>query len=351
MNQQVKSFVFNIIPLLLIIIAGYFIVPVSLPIILAILTAYITDCIVQRAMTTFHISRKISVIILHTIFFAIMIAAIYFSITIGLKQMISLSKTLPDHFNTIYTLYISLQTKVFNWTNDWPIEVVEMLQISVHQQLTAIIVFLTQLVELERYSSIALATPDILLSFFVYFTVLYLVQIQLPTLTQQLLQPLKPDVSKKTILIARELKIAIVGFFKAQIMMSGIIAIIALPALYFILPKYALLLTIAITFIDAIPFLDSFFLLAPLALILFATGQTKLAIFILLLGILLMFVRRFLEPKLLGTQFNLPTLPTFVAMFIGLKLFGIIGLLVGPLVVIFIRSLHQQKLIRFKSVE
>lgn len=345
MNKQVKSILISITPIVLFVIAGYFILPVSLPILLAILTAIMLDSTVLYIMKTFHCSRRFSVVILHTTFFAFIIIITYFVLTILLKQIITLSKALPEHFNTLYTLYIDLQTKVFNWTNDWPIEVVQMLQLSLQQQLSSLIHFLTQWTALDRYTSIVLAAPDLFLSLFVYFSVLYLVQLELPMLSEQCLKPLKSDVSKKVVAISGEIKLAIWGFFKAQFIMSGIIAIVALPALYFILPKYALLLTLAITFIDAIPFLDSFFLLAPLAFILFASGQNHLALLILALGIILMLIRRFLEPKLLGTQFNLPTLPTFIAMFIGLKIFGVIGLLAGPLVVILIRSLLQQKLI------
>jgi len=345
MNKQIKSILITITPFILFVIAIYFILPVSLPILLAILTAVMLDSLILYIMKIFHCSRRLSVAILHTSFFSLIIALTYIILTIFLKQVIALSKALPSHFNTLYTLYIDLQTKVFNWTNDWPIEVVQMLQLSLQQQLTSLIHFLTQWTSLDRYTSIALAAPNLFLSLFVYFSVLYLIQLELPALKEKCLKPLKSDISKKLVTIASELKLAIWGFFKAQFIISAIVAIIALPSLYFILPKYALLLTLAITLVDAVPFLDSFFLLAPLAVILFASGQTKLAVLILVLGIVLMLIRRFIEPKLLGTQLNLPTLPTFIAMFIGLKLFGVIGLLAGPLAVILIRSLLQQKII------
>lgn len=349
MNQRMKSFLLSITPIVLIIIAAYYIIPVSYPVILAILTAFMIDGLVQFTMRIFHLSRKWSVAALHIAFFSIAILLTYFIITILLQQLIALSKALPEHFNTLFTLYIDLQTKVFNWTNDWPIEVVKMLQINLQEQLLSLIKYLTQLTTFNTYSPFALAIPDVFFTLFVYFTVLYLVQIELPLIAEKLLKPFKPNISKKLVIISKELKEAVWGFFKAQIIISFIISIIALPALYVILPGYALLLTLAISFIDSIPFLDSFFLLAPLAIIFFTTGQNHLAISLLILGIALMLVRRILEPKLLGNHFNLPTLPTFIAMFIGLELFGIIGLLAGPLAVILIRSLIKQKVIHFEK--
>lgn len=346
MNKQVKSVLLSIAPIIVIIIAGYYILPVSMPIIFALFTAIMFESLVRYVMKVFKCSRRLSVTMIHIVFFIFIIFISYFTFTILLKQVIALSKALPEHFNTLFTLYIEAQTKLFNWTNDWPIEVVQMLQRSLQHQLSSLTTSLTQMTELERYSSIVVAAPNAFLILFVYFTVLYLIQLQLPTLKELFLRTLNPAVAKKVQIVFGELKSAVSGFFKAQIIISGIIAIISLPSLFFILPKYALLLTLGIIFIDSIPFLDSFLLLAPLALILFASGQTRLALLILALGVVLMLVRRFLEPKLLGSQLNLPTLPTFIAMFIGLKLFGVIGLLAGPLVVILIRALLQQKLIK-----
>lgn len=347
MNQHVKSVLKSIIPIILILIAAYFIVPISMPIILAFLTALILDSLVIFIMKTFKCSRRISVTILHVVFFTFSFLILYFSVNILLRQLIALSKALPEHLNTLFLLYIEMQTKIFNWTSGWPIEVVEMLQTSLQQQLTNFTNWLTKITELDRYSSIIMATPDVILILFIFFTVLYLVQIQLPALKKKCMDPLKPAVAKKVAIVSGELKVAIWGFFKAQLLISSIVFIVSLLALFFILPKYAILLTIGITIIDSIPFLDSFILLGPLALVIFAAGNTRLALLILLLGIVLLLIRRLLEPKLLGNQLNLPTLPTVIAMFIGLELFGIIGLLAGPLVVILIRSLIQQKLIHW----
>lgn len=346
MNDQAIYIVKNTFLFIIICILGYFIIPVSSPIIFAFLTAVLLDTTILKLMATMKWSRKTSVIIIHCIFYIATSVLTYLTFTSLLKQIVSFSKSIPNIFNSFIHLYIKLQGKLFHWTDDWPIDVIRMLQTSIQQQLYKINTSLIKLTELEQYTSLVIAAPNVFFALFVYFTCLFMFQVELPLIKQLIVDHVKPSICKKLKIIHVELKGAVWGFFKAQIIISLIIMLIALPALYFILPTYALLLTIAITLTDAIPFLDSFFLLAPLSIMFFTSGQTTVAIAILVLGVVLMLIRRFLEPKLLGNHFNLPTLPTFIAMFIGLELFGIIGLLAGPLIVIFIRALLQPELVK-----
>ena len=53
-------------------------------------------------------------------------------------------------------------------------------------------------------------------------------------------------------------------------------------------------------------------------------------------------VRRMIEPKIIGDKIGLSSLNTFIAMFIGFKIFGFIGILIGPLLVVVVLSLFNQ---------
>ena len=47
------------------------------------------------------------------------------------------------------------------------------------------------------------------------------------------------------------------------------------------------------------------------------------------------------EPKVLGTQIGVYPLVTLIAMYVGIKLFGVIGIVVGPIVVIFVKTMQK----------
>ena len=60
-----------------------------------------------------------------------------------------------------------------------------------------------------------------------------------------------------------------------------------------------------------------------------------------------MVIRSVVEPKVMGTQIGLKPLPTLISMFVGFKLFGLIGLFLGPLLVILITTAYEAGIIRF----
>jgi len=53
-----------------------------------------------------------------------------------------------------------------------------------------------------------------------------------------------------------------------------------------------------------------------------------------------------IEPKVIGNKVGLSSLTTFIAMFIGFKIFGFLGILLGPLLVVVVLSLFNQTSIK-----
>ncbi|MGB3102826.1 MAG: AI-2E family transporter, partial [Psychrobacillus psychrotolerans] len=66
----------------------------------------------------------------------------------------------------------------------------------------------------------------------------------------------------------------------------------------------------------------------------YLTGDMVMGTKLAILAVVLLIIRRAVEPKLMGSQMGISPLAILIAMFIGAKLFGFIGFLIGPLVVI-----------------
>ena len=56
-------------------------------------------------------------------------------------------------------------------------------------------------------------------------------------------------------------------------------------------------------------------------------------------------MRQFIEPKLVAGQLGLPPFVTIIGMYIGLKVFGIIGMFMVPLTIILIKLLNDEGVI------
>lgn len=94
--------------------------------------------------------------------------------------------------------------------------------------------------------------------------------------------------------------------------------------------KYAVLLALVISVFDILPVLGTGGVLIPWSIILFALGNKGLGAGILILYIIITVIRNTLEPKIVGKQIGLHPVATLIAMFLGLKLLGVIGLILFP---------------------
>ena len=94
--------------------------------------------------------------------------------------------------------------------------------------------------------------------------------------------------------------------------------------------RYAFLLALITALIDVLPILGTGTVLIPWALWRFLTGHLAGAVGLLVLYAVITLSRQLLEPKLLGAKMGLPPLFTLIALYGGLKLFGLWGMILMP---------------------
>lgn len=93
---------------------------------------------------------------------------------------------------------------------------------------------------------------------------------------------------------------------------------------------YAVLIALAIAIFDILPILGTGGVLIPWFLIAAVLGNYPMAIGIGVLYLVITIIRNLLEPKLVGHQIGLHPLATLISMFVGARLFGVLGLFGFP---------------------
>lgn len=89
--------------------------------------------------------------------------------------------------------------------------------------------------------------------------------------------------------------------------------------------------------VDILPVLGVGTVLIPWAAFDFLSGNISRAIMLAILYIIIIIIRNFLEPKLVGQRFGLHPAITLTAIYIGGKLFGFIGVFLLPLIIIIVK--------------
>ena len=96
---------------------------------------------------------------------------------------------------------------------------------------------------------------------------------------------------------------------------------------------YAFILAILIAVVDFLPLLGTGIILIPWAVVSLLLGEVRLGIGLLVLYAVSSVLRQIFEPKLIGDGLGLHPLLSLAAMYGGLRLFGVWGMILAPLAV------------------
>jgi len=130
-----------------------------------------------------------------------------------------------------------------------------------------------------------------------------------------------------------------VAYLKTQCILIGLVGAVCTVGFLFVKPEYALLLGIFVAVFDAFPVLGSGLILVPWAVICLIQGSYFKPVVLILMYLLCLCIREGLEPKLLGNRIGIPALYTLMAVYVGVELFGVAGVLLGPFGLVIIRAI------------
>ena len=132
---------------------------------------------------------------------------------------------------------------------------------------------------------------------------------------------------------------AAAAFIKAQLIIEGIIFIILLCGFLMLKINYSFTLAFITALVDAVPVFGTGAILIPMALFNFLAGKTSLAWGILILYGTALLARQLCEPKIVGKKLGIHPLVTIFSIYVGMKLFGVLGLVLAPITTVFLKIL------------
>ncbi len=103
---------------------------------------------------------------------------------------------------------------------------------------------------------------------------------------------------------------------------------------------YALLLALIISIIDAIPILGTGTVLIPWGVFSLISGDIRIGVMLIVLYLICLCVRQLVEPRLVAHQIGIHPLMILMVMYIGLRLFGLFGMILGPILALIVKQLY-----------
>ncbi len=141
--------------------------------------------------------------------------------------------------------------------------------------------------------------------------------------------------------IKKEAAIAAVGYLRSY----SLILLITFAEIFFGLSvlgvEYSFLIAAITALIDILPVLGVGIVLIPWAIFCLLTRDLFLGIGLIILYVIIVIVRQFIEPKIVGESLGLHPLITLAAFYLGYRLFGFAGIIIAPLILIGWRALKS----------
>lgn len=131
------------------------------------------------------------------------------------------------------------------------------------------------------------------------------------------------------------------AFLKSQVIIFVILALLVGITLTVLQVPNGWLFGLLAGVLDAFPFIGTGIVLVPLTIWLFLKGQVIQAVFCLVLYGVCALVRELLEPKLIGEKVGIYPIVLFASVFIGMQLFGVSGIIKGPLSIVIIYEIRK----------
>ncbi len=157
---------------------------------------------------------------------------------------------------------------------------------------------------------------------------------------------LSKNTTSKIIRVKRTVNESLLGFFKGYLIIMLFTLLFMVVGLKILSITNAFAIAIIIALIDVFPVFGTGIIMLPWAVYQILNNSLYIGIGLIVLYVVYSVLRYFLEPRIIGKKVGVNPLISLLAMFLGLKIFGVIGLILAPITVSVLMVLHKNKVIK-----
>lgn len=314
-----------------------------LPFVIAFVISSIANPFVRFMEKKIKIVRKHSTVIMIVLVLGGVVGLLYLLIRFLARQMINL-------YEDRYELYASVTEVLNNFLENLeglfvklPIDTQEALgklkeSLAVWAEGFLAGIELPDIAVLGTYVG---SVADVLFMAIITVLAAYFLTAERDNLAEILRRILPKSVFRYYDMIMDSFKKAVGGYFKAQFKIMIIIVLIMFVVFEFLGISYSFLLAFLIAALDFLPVFGTGTVLWPWMVVDVIAGEYKQAVFLGILYLVCQLVKQILQPKMVGDSVGINPLAALFYMFVGYRIGGILGMIIGIPVGMIIVSLYQ----------
>jgi len=339
-GKRLLVFIFTLVALYITFRLSIFYVPF----LIAFIISLIIEPLIRKVMKITNLTRKVSAIITLIIVFAIIIGLLIWGITSLITEASNILENLNDNIGNV-------GTKVLDTINRLKLDNIklpEQINTIIQNGLNNLTKEGTNIVQkiLNNILNTVTHIPKLMIYIGITIIATYFVCTDKMYLLDQMEHHLPRNWVNKFGNKLRKVISSLSDYFKAEgILILISFGIILIGLLIFDLiginVKYPLIMALLIGFVDALPILGSGTIMIPWAIISAFNGDIKLALSLIILYIIIIVIRQLIEPKIISNHIGIHPIFTLIAMYTGFKIIGVIGMFVGPIILIILKNIFE----------
>lgn len=340
--MSIKAIVSIAVALLLL----YLLFTVGAPFMLALVIAIFLEPVTQFFIKKCKLNRLISSTISSVLFTLVLLGVV---VLLGVKifaEVNAFLQKVPQYLNNAGNFFDYILVESQHLFENMPPDVAQQLENWITSLTSALA---STAASLSRsVVSFAAALPEFFVFFIVFMVAVFMFSYSLNTMKQSFLSLFEEKSQEKVDKVLQNLRKSIFGFIRSQFILSGLTYLLALVGLLILHIKFPMAIALLIVIVDILPILGTGSVLVPWACYLLVTGDIFTGVGLIVLFLVITVVRRIIEPKVLGDSVGIGALPALISLYVGFKLVGVIGVFLGPIVVIIYMASRQAGLFQAK---
>ncbi len=355
MQKRINFLINTCYILVLIAIVGGCLFAVSswmMPFVIAFFVAYLLNPLSERVSNKLKIKKTISSIFFVALFYICMLLIIFLSGYNLVAYLLSIFSDLPDLYtNSILPAFYNL-IDIFNNTLiriDPSIEMtVEMTTKSIIDSISSQISSIS-IQAVSILSGYAARVPAFFLATLISVISSFFIASDYDNIISYLSKKMN-DKTKEIILGVEEYSIvAVKQYIKSYAIIILVTFIELSVGLSLLRIDNAILIAFLISLFDIMPILGTGGIIIPWGLINLFLGNYPLGFGFLILYAIITVVRQILEPKVVGDRVGLHPVVTLIAMYVGVQIYGVLGLFLLPISIVILKQLIESGKIKLKK--
>lgn len=183
---------------------------------------------------------------------------------------------------------------------------------------------------IPKTTSFAIKIPSVVLSLIFFLMSLYFIMADYPRIGAVVTDWMPLNLRRFLRFLEKTLQAAFTGYIRAELLLSLAVFFILVIGFSIMDLPYALLLALGLAVLDFIPIIGAGTVMVPWAIIDMIIGDWKTAVTLLIIWSVIVLFRRLAEPRFLGSQTGLHPVLSLLSIFVGMKAFGVLGMILAP---------------------